>query len=107
MIGKLKELQNTNFFVLEEWAKRGLNPSSLKRQHEMRTVMSQFISGLVKEIESGNVLDEDAVIKLIEIVSSGVYDDFDTEEREWCFMLFIEIASKLGLKEEEIIQYVG
>jgi hypothetical protein len=104
MIEILQKAKNKNYFKPEAWAERGLNPSDEARQKEMQQVVHEFIDLTVGQIETNGSVDEDDITDILYEIEEGVYDDFDTEEREWVYDIFLDIASDLGLDEHKIMR---
>jgi hypothetical protein len=100
----LQKAKNEDYFKSEAWAERGLNPSDEARQKEMQTVVHEFIDLTTEHIEANGSVDEDDITEILYEIEEGVYDDFDTEEREWVYDIFLDIASDLGLDEHKIMR---
>ena len=102
MINQLLAAKEKEYFKLEEWEERGLNPSDDARQQEMRCVVNQFIDLIIEKIETKTTIDENDIFDIIEEVEDGDYIRFDTEEREWVSEVCINIATDLGFDSAKI-----
>jgi hypothetical protein len=104
MIEILQKAKTENYFKPEAWAERGLNHSDEARQKDMQTVVHEFIDLTTEHIEANGSVDEDDITEILYEIEEGIYDDFDTEEREWVYDIFLDIASDLGLDEHKIMR---
>jgi hypothetical protein len=104
MIEILQKAKNENYFKPEAWAERGLNPSDDARQKEMQQVVHEFIDLTMEHIEAHGSVDEDDITDVLYEIEEGIYDDFDTEEREWVLDIVLDIASDLGLDVHKIMR---
>jgi hypothetical protein len=104
MLNQLKAAKEKYIFTPEAWAERGLNPSDEARQKEMQTVVHEFIDLTTEHIEANGSVDEEGITDILYDIEEGIYDDFDTEEREWVYDIFLDIASDLGLDVHKIMR---
>lgn len=102
MINQLLAAKEKQYFKLEEWEMRGLDPSPNETQNEMRQVIYEFIDLAIEKIKAKGKIDEDDIIDNLKLLEEWVFDDFDTEEREWVYEICGSITSDLGLDINKI-----
>ncbi|MBO9660716.1 MAG: DUF4844 domain-containing protein [Chitinophagaceae bacterium] len=95
-IEALKEFIARDKFSNEAWNKRGLNPSAPEMSSFLGSFFNECASNLILKLESGT---KRSLLKLYlksSLRSLNKYD-YDTEEREFIFDLFMELAHITGV----------
>jgi hypothetical protein len=105
MLQQLLTAKQKTYFKHEEWRQRGLNPSDDQRQNEMRQVVDEFIDSCMSIVQNQGTINEANVGEILLNLEEGVFDDFDSEEREWIIGICWAISSDIGLDIKKIINY--
>ncbi|MDB5155867.1 MAG: hypothetical protein JWR50_574 [Mucilaginibacter sp.] len=96
LLDGLLEFQSQNKFSLEAWNSRGLNPSSSEMTSFLNDFFNKCAEQLINEINNNSPKKNRR-----EILKSNLSlldnENYDTEEREFIYDLFYELAGMVGI----------
>lgn len=100
MIETLNNLKTKQFFPLNEWGERGLNPSEPATIEEMQLAVETFIDFLIS-LHKTHPTNQFAIQEIQKYFDDWDSFDFDTEETEYIFDSYFEILNEIKIEPKE------